>query len=243
LLNSQHLDKQHSACELRTKNFLSQLMCGTFWQRQRCTKRDFYTTPPHPQKNGPEMSSKSRIKISRMYLLTYGIAAIGTWRAHQTKSNNKHCQKPNKKFPNANPNIWTNNIRRMKCAPKFWFSANMWHFYLNFFSFFSYSVLLHTFSHFLIHSPTFSYFLTLYHTFSYFLILSHTFSYYVTLFHTFSNFSYFLILTSFLTILCNLSIFNSFSNIPSQTFSYLLPFSAFLTLSQTFLALSTLFQV
>ena len=31
LLNSQHLDKQHSARELHTKNFLSQLMCGTFF--------------------------------------------------------------------------------------------------------------------------------------------------------------------------------------------------------------------
>jgi len=140
--------------------------------------------------------------------LTYGLATIGTWSTHQTKSNNKHCQKPNKKLPNANPNIWTNNIRHSEVRTKFGFSASTWCYFLNFKSSFWYSVLLHTFSHFLTLSHTFSHFLTLSHTFSHFLTLSHTFSNFLILSHTFS---YFLIL--------------------SLTFSY------FLTLSHTFLLL------
>ncbi len=150
--------------------------------------RKTFTPPlPHPpQKNGPEMSSKSRITIYQMYLLKYGLAAIGTWSAHQTKSNNKHCQKPNKKLPNANPYICTNNIRHVKCAPKVWFLSFCVCFLFNFFSYFLYSVLLNTFSHSLILSHSVSHFFILSHTFTYFLILSHSFSYFHIISQTFS---------------------------------------------------------
>ena len=154
-----------------------------------------------------------------MILSTYRLRAIGTWSAHQTNSNIKHCQRPNKKLLNSQHLDKQHSACELQT--KNFLSQLMCGTFLSISSVLILSALSQTFSHFLILSYTFTNFLMLSHAFSYFLILSHTFSYFLILSHTFS---YFLILPHT----------SSYFLILSHTFSY------FLTLSHTFSSTFTL---
>ena len=113
--------------------------------------------------------------------MTYGLAAIGTWRAHQTKSKNKLCQKPNKKLPKQIPTYGQTTFGIVKCTPSLVSQLLRG-------AIFSILKVLSDTQYFYILSHTFLYFLILSHTFSYFLILYNTSSYFLTLAHTYSSF-------------------------------------------------------